>query len=202
MAGGRRCPFRCTPHSDVDPVVDILLRLLLTAVLVMSLVGKLRDYGRFRDVVARYQVLPARLTGAACAFVLFSESAAVVGLWAWSPAGATLAGLLFAIYALAITVNILRGRTHIDCGCEWGGGGRSSTDRLTPWLPIRNLGLVLVALAILGPVSGRPLGYPDYGLIAIATTFFSVAFLVLDHALRQWLALRATLAQVRRPADA
>lgn len=185
----------------MDPVVPIVLRLLLTGVLLMALLAKLRDYPRFREVVLRYQLVSPRLTGAACLLVLLWESAAIVGLWTWHEVGAALAAALFAIYASVIAANLLRGRTHIDCGCEWGGGEPASAVRLTAWLPTRNLALVLAALATMVPVSERPLGYLDYGLIALAASFFATAFLALDRALRQWLALRPGLTPSRRLAD-
>lgn len=183
----------------MDPVVHILLRLLLTAVLASALVTKLRDYARFREIVGRYEVLPPTLTGAGCTVLLSWESAALAGLWVWPQAGATLAALLFAIYAAAIAANLLRGRTHIDCGCEWGGGREPavSNTRLTPWLPIRNLGLVLVALAIWSPVSERSLAFADCALIVPATLFFVGAFLALDRGVRQWLALGPALVAAR-----
>ncbi len=187
----------------MDPVVHILLRLLLSAVLLSALVVKARDYAGFHEVVAHYEILPRALTGLACAVVLTWEVAAVAMLWAWPPVGAALAALLFAIYATAITANLIRGRTHIDCGCEWRGGRGSAASRagLTPWLPLRNVGLVVVAMAIAGPASTRPLSIVDHVLIALAAPFFAGAFLVLDRAVRQWLALRPLVAAAGRSTD-
>ena len=182
----------------MDPVVHAVLRLLLTAVLVLALVSKLSAYERFREIVARYEVLPAALTGAASALVVCWEAAAVVGLWVWPSAGASLAAALFGTYALAISANLLRGRTHIDCGCEWGGsggsgasGGTASSTRLIPWLPIRNAGLLVASFALFAPVVERQLALVDYGLVGAAATFFVMAFLVMDRAVRQWRALAA-----------
>ena len=186
----------------MDPAVHAVLRLLLTAILVLALVAKLRGYERFREVLARYEVLPVALTGVASTVVVCWEAAAAVGLWVWPHAGAALAAVLFGTYALAISANLLRGRTHIDCGCEWGGGATTSSDRLTPWLPIRNAGLVLAALTLLVPASPRPLAFVDYGLIGAAATFFVVAFLVMDRAVRQWLALAGAFAAAGRTTDA
>lgn len=179
----------------------MVLRLLLTAILVLSLLAKLRGYRRFREIVARYEIVPAELTGAASALVVVWEAAALVGLWAMPGTGALLAAALFGIYGLAVAVNLIRGRTHVDCGCEWGGREPiASAAWLTPWLPLRNAGLVLLALALCGPVSERPLGLVDYGLIGASAAFFVAAFLAMDRAVRQWLALRRAFATVGSPA--
>ena len=181
-----------------------LLQLLLSIVVLTALVAKVRDYARFREVVARYEILPRALTGLACMVVLTWEATTAVTLWVSPPAGAALAASLFAVYATAITVNLLRGRTHIDCGCE-SGGGRGCTAAnvgLTAWLPLRNAVLILLALMLASPVSQRPLAWADYALIAAAAPFFAGAFLIVDRTIRQWLVLRPTLAAPGGAADA
>lgn len=186
----------------MEPIVHLVLRLLLTAILVLSLVAKLRDYRRFRVIVARYEVVPVEWTGTASALAVVWEAAAVAALWAWPSVGPLFAGMLFGIYGLATVVNLIRGRTHIDCGCEWGGREPMATAaKVTPWLPIRNLGLVLLALTLCAPRSDRPLGMLDYGLIGASAAFFVAVFLAMDRAVRQWLALRLAFPRSGIPAD-
>jgi len=64
--------------------------------------------------------------------------------------GALLAVGLLLLITAAVGLNVLRGRTHIDCGCGWGpevplGGG----------LLLRNLVLAAAALLVLLPVTPR-----------------------------------------------
>ena len=174
---------------------------MLTAILVSSLVSKLCGYRRFREIVARYEVVPAELTGTASALVVFWETAAIAGLWVSPEDGALLAAALFGTYGMAVAVNLVRGRTSIDCGCAWGGEPIASAAWLTPWLPLRNAGLVLLALALCAPVSDRPLGPVDYGLIGASAVFFVAAYQAMDRAVRQWLALRLAFSTVGSPAD-
>ena len=184
----------------MDPVTHTALRLLLTAILIVSITSKLREYEHFLEIVAQYKLLPNALTGVAGATIMWWEAAALVGLWSWPSVGATLAAALFGIYALAILANLLRGRAHIDCGCHW--GGRDRTTSLTPWLPIRNGALVIAALALFGPVVQRPLTAVDVGLIGVVAVFLVAVFFVMDRAMTQLFALSRAFAAFRRPTDA
>ena len=186
----------------MDPAVHTVLRLLLAALLGLALAAKLRGYRHFREAVGRYEVVPAGLAGVASGVVVVWEVAAVAGLLAWPRGGAVLAAALFALYAVAVSVNLLRGRTRIDCGCEWGGREAiASAAWLTPWLPLRNAILMLAALAVCTPMAERPQTLADYGVISAATPALVAAFLVMDRAVRQWLALRPALAATGRAAD-
>lgn len=176
-----------------------VLRLLLAALVGLALLAKLRGYRHFREAVARYDIVPAGLAGFASGFVVAWEAVAIMGLLLWPRVGAVAAAAVFALYAVAVTVNLARGRTHIDCGCEWGiRESVASAARLTPWLPLRSAILVLAALAVCAPVSDRAHTLGDYVATSAATPFLIAAFLLMDRAIRQWLALRPALATAER----
>jgi hypothetical protein len=61
-----------------------------------------------------------------------------------TPWAASLAALLFSLFAIAMAVNLARGRTYIDCGCF-----QSALRQSIDWrLVARNGGLAAMALAI------------------------------------------------------
>lgn len=104
---------------------------------------KAGDYGRFVGFVADYHLVPDRLLGPVSRLLIAAEFA-VVALLVWPPLavwGTAGALVLLGLYALVITVNLLRGRTRIECGC--GGAAQPLS-----WLLVARNG-VLMALAVL-----------------------------------------------------
>ena len=135
---------------------------------------KLRDLDGFRAVLADYRLMPARATRPAALAVAGVEGTLGV-LWLVGPwrveagivAGFGTALLMFA-YGGAIAVNLLRGRSWIDCGC---GGG----EQLSWILVIRNLvltGFALLPLAIADPA------LPRWQDLAVSVPVFATAALL------------------------
>lgn len=50
--------------------------------------------------------------------------------------------ILLSIYALAISINLFRGRRRLDCGCN----GPHAKQAISWWLPLRNAGLVALLI--------------------------------------------------------
>jgi hypothetical protein len=146
----------------LDPALALVLRGALALVLGSAALHKLRDLRAFHAVVEAYRLAPPAATGAVAAAVVSGEVVACAALLAPGPAGASLAGpllaaALFALYALAIGVNLARGRTHLDCGC----GGPAARQPIRPWLVARNAALVAAACLALAPVAARALVWVD-----------------------------------------
>jgi hypothetical protein len=96
-------------------------------------------------------------------------------------AGLAACGLLL-LYGLAIGINLLRGRSEIDCGCL-GPAGRQS---LSSWLLARNSLLALGAALSSLPLSDRSLHAIDGatlfgGLITLVLLFHAVDLLAANH---------------------
>lgn len=72
-----------------------------------------------------------------------------------------LSSCLLASYALAMGINLWRGRSAIDCGCQLGGGRQPISWSLV-W---RNLLLILAALTLLLPAIERSLHWLDYVVV-------------------------------------
>ena len=134
---------------------------------------KLADRARFLAVLGNYDLVPAGLVPLAGMAIVAAEAAAAL-LLTLPPVrahGACVAVALLAAYALAIAINLLRGRTRIDCGCL--GFGRH--DRIAWTLVARNLALIALALALLLPASPRRLVALD--VLTISASLVTVALL-------------------------
>jgi len=83
---------------------------------------------------------------------------------------------LFVGYAIAIAVNLLRGRVHIDCGCL----GAAGREEISWWLVGRNLACAAAALAGLGPVGTRERVWLDGLTLVAATLAFTGLYLAAD----------------------
>jgi len=170
----------------LDPAVSWFLGLGLALLFGVAAGHKLADHQRFLAVLKNYDLMPERLVPLAGAAVVAAEVVAVL-LLVLPPVrtlGAWLAVALLAAYALAIAVNLLRGRTRIDCGCF--GFGRH--DRIAWTMVVRNLALVALALALLLPASQRDLVVLDALTVGaslvvvavLAATFIRLGALPLD----------------------
>lgn len=91
--------------------------------------------------------MPASFVPAAAAGLVLLELAAAVLLLLLQPAGLWLAAALFTLYLVAMTINLLRGRVSIDCGC-----GDEPT-LISAGLVLRNAVLILFAITGLHTVS-------------------------------------------------
>lgn len=129
--------------------LDLAARAVTTFVLllfVQALTHKLVDFVRFSGYVSQYRMLPQPAETPAALGLVLAEAALVAWLLVApdQPGGLYLATGLLLMYALAIGLNVWRGRRHIDCGC----GGPAQT---VSWqLVLRNLLLAAAALATAG----------------------------------------------------
>jgi hypothetical protein len=103
--------------------------------------------------------------------------------------GALVAALLLLVYALAIAINLARGRRDLDCGCAGPGNRRPVRGMLVA----RNLLYAAMALVLLLPDSGRSLVWVD-ATTALAATLTLAA---LAAGLARLDANRPALARIR-----
>lgn len=156
----------------MDPIVRVIIRLALAILFLDAFCHKSSDVAAFRGIVGQYRILPRRLLSAFAMTIVAVELLVAVSLPVVQFAfpGFAAAALL-ALYALALAINLVRGRVHIDCGCH----GPARRDMPLGWYLVwRNLALAAAALLSAGSVVARPLYWLDYCLVP-----FSVAILVL-----------------------
>lgn len=143
----------------IDPLLLRLVAIALGLLWLVAALHKLGERDHFAATVEDYRLLP-RGWGAAVARLLPWLEGILGTAWLLAappsvlvPATCALLGL----FAVAIAVNLLRGRAHIDCGCSLalaGGEGRISW-----WLVLRNLTLASLSCVALLPALDRSLGF-------------------------------------------
>lgn len=128
-----------------QPHVQLLLRLALGGLLVLAGVSKLADRGAFRRAVAEYGLLPPSLEGPFANALPWIETALgtllLVGLG--TTVVAALSVPLFLCFAIAVGVNLARGRSF-DCHCF----GSLQRDPIGWGALLRSTLLVLAALVV------------------------------------------------------
>jgi hypothetical protein len=152
----------------IDPLLLKMIELGFAVLFIGAACHKLSNIGRFETALRDYQLLPAFVSRAIAFLIPVVEF--VLGLgWIWGSlnqvTAATSAALL-ATYALAMTINIVRGRVYIDCGCGFGAASESEQP-LSYGLVARNTLLIGLLGLTFVPVTERQLGGMDY-LVVIA----------------------------------
>ncbi len=171
----------------LDPIYSLAVAVLIAFVFARAGLHKLIDFPRHLAIIRDYRIAPGWLAPLLAPVVVILEvTVAALVLWpaSRSPALALAAGLLLA-YVCAIGLNLLRGRTSIDCGCGWG----SHEQRISNWLLVRNLLLIGVALAARLPVAERPLNLLDWFLLAFTSLALIAVYSIGDSLIANWLKL-------------
>jgi hypothetical protein len=160
--------------SAIDPAFSAIVALATALLFGAAALHKLADWPRFRAALAGYQVAPGWLVPALAAALVALEiaAAALLPAPATRAAGSLLAAALFGSYAVAIAVNLRRGRTRIDCGCF----GAGSRDSIGSWMVIRNLLLSLLVLVATLPVTNRSLTALDAMTIIGAVVCLAILY--------------------------
>jgi len=146
------------PEALAHPVLVLVAAGILIAVFLRGAVHKALDFNWFAHTLGEFRMLPAYLAVPVAGLLAACEFGVVFGLVfpATRPYAAIGAALLLAIYGIAVAVNLLRGRSRIDCGCGGSGTGLS-------WFHVaRNAilaGLALIAAQSPAPAALTPLDW-------------------------------------------
>jgi uncharacterized membrane protein YphA (DoxX/SURF4 family) len=133
---------------SIDPSILITSRVLGALVFGMAVLGKLHHRDEFVGLVANYQLVPEPLVPVVAWLVVALETVVVLSLATGVAlaAGASLAVTLLCVFALAMTINLARGRQEIDCGCFQS----ALRQRLSVPLVVRNMVLTAAILPLFG----------------------------------------------------
>lgn len=144
--------------------VQLAVALAIGLLLAAAGIVKLRAFARWQDALAGYRLLPlAAVTPTACLLpvVEVGTGAALIAGFGWA---AIVAMALLGLFALAMGLNLLRGRRTLDCGCDSG-----AKPRPIGWdLVARNLLLVAALAVVLVPAQAVP---PGERAVAVAAAF-------------------------------
>lgn len=173
VAGERR-----TVTLVYDPALVLTMRTCLALLMGSAATHKWRDLTGFRSTISDYDLLPQWGPAVAAPAVAVLETGLAVAVMLPTTAfgAATAAAALLCLYALAININVRRGRVLIDCGCSaWG-----HAQRLSAWLVWRNLFLACFAMGAALPMSSRLLTWLDAVTVAAAVTTAAALYRALD----------------------
>lgn len=151
----------------LDPVATSALSAVLSVIFLTGAWQKLRDRALFQANIENYRLLPDSLAWPAAILLPLWEAAAgiLLLLEATRPAGAVLAIGLLSVVTTAVAINLMRGRTEIDCGC--GSLGGHVGDQTLNWgLTVRNAVLAIAAVLVLREDAPRSLVWIDYLSVA------------------------------------
>jgi hypothetical protein len=152
--------------------LHLALSVLVALVFVRAAALKFRSRTSFEGVVDNYDLLPQALVTPVAAALPITEGVMALALLvpAADPWAKLAAAVLLGVFALAMGINLVRGRSHIDCGC----GDARSRQPLHVGLVIRNLALagLLTVAALTSP------GAPSLVGVALGVAAGGAAFLL------------------------
>ncbi len=163
-----------------DPVTAVLASIFLGLVLATAAYSKLRHQDEFQGVVENYRLLPSFMVAPFARLLPWLELACAVALLvpllretaAWVAAG------LFMMFALALAINVGRGRTHIDCGCA---RRPTSASRIGMFHVIRAIALAGISLyAATVPIEIASITMQSWLVAVAAATMLAMLYLAAD----------------------
>ena len=159
----------------IDPVIAGALRVLLSLLFAAAVAHKLADLAAFRIVLHDYHVLPRSLVTPATGLVVATEAWLALAFLvpSWSAAAPRVAIALLAIYSTGISLNLLRGRHTLECGCA----PSAYRQPLSAWLVARNVVLMGGAAATMLPSSARELAWLDAVTFVGTTAVLAAAWI-------------------------
>jgi hypothetical protein len=186
----------------VDPLIIRILALGFAVLFLLAAIHKLGNRVEFLQILGAYKVLPPLLLRPAALIIPNLEIAIgtawlLMGLFGFQlrAVPAISAGLLV-MYACAIGINLIRGRTDIHCGCSFSSAKtekNKSTDHISGAQVWRNGLLALLSLVALMPATARAINGLD-GLALIAATIVCVLMyaamnqlIANNHNMKPWL---------------
>ncbi len=184
--------------SDVpalDPGVGYVIALACALLFGHAAYGKWRGRAEFGAVLANYRILPKVLAGPLSVMVPALETAVALGVApaASRPYAAATGATLLIVYALAIGINLRRGRFDLDCGCA----GPSDRRPIAAWMIWRNVVLSVVLIAAAQPWSARALGGNDLLTIGGGLAVSTLLYIALDRLLGGVMPRTAALGSAR-----
>jgi len=143
----------------LDPVIHIVICYTLAVLWLTGAAHKATSFADFCVTLREYRLLPRGLSRVCAVAIIAIEIGLGIGVLIPVERSMALVGssLLLMLYSVAIGVNLLRGRRHIDCGCM----GPALRHSLSGWMVWRNLAFAGISLGGLLPVHARELLWVD-----------------------------------------
>lgn len=164
----------------LDPLIVLVISTSLALLFFMAARHKMSAPRHFEGQLAAYDVLPDVMVKPVAGVLPWIEMALVflILVPVTRTFAASLSALLLAAYALAMAINLLRGRKDIDCGC----GGQPQL--LSRWLLLRNAVLVICSCLLLIPGNGRVVAWAEIPLLILFTAVLAMIYLLAEQLVR------------------
>ncbi len=171
-----------------DPALHLVIRLALAAMFAAAALHKLRDVTSFTATFRNYRLMPDSFAPIAGLALPACELLIAIALLAPSSnrLAADSALLLLGLYSAAISVNLIRGRRDIDCGCL----GPGHRQPLSEWLLVRNAAVAAGAACLLLPGTTRNLTWIDALAIACCVATLALLWIAANKLLETWPRIR------------
>jgi hypothetical protein len=161
----------------IDPAIGALLAGAFALFFASASLHKLIDLDHFAEVFRAYEMLPRPLARLSFLVPILELTVGAGVLAEPSRTGAVAAGVsLLLLYALAIGINLARGRRDLSCGC----GGPNDRRPIAPWMVWRNVVLAAILAVMLLPWARRPLAAADALTIGAGTAVAALLYMSLD----------------------
>ena len=188
----------------IDPLLLRITSLGFALLFLIAAAHKFSNREHFQASFEAYEIIPASLSALVTKIIpplelLLAFGWLAFGLFAIEFKLVTLVSIgLLASYALAIGVNLKRGRNYIDCGCSFSNSNAANPDsgsqQISLGLFCRNVLLIVMAIVCTIPASDRSLQLVD----VFALLFSVVALILLYGTFNQILTTRNTINSWRR----
>jgi len=165
--------------SDLGiPEFAIAIRTAIGLLFLLAAIGKFRNWAVFEGVIANYRLLPEFLVPMVAKALPPVEIVLALALLSgsFSPWPEAVAAVLLLGFALAMGINLQRGRRHIDCGCF-----QSALKQTLSWSLVARNGVLTLSLLVvwLSPAANLPLLPAIEGLLAGVMLFISLQSLTI-----------------------
>jgi hypothetical protein len=167
-------------------VLTMIIRLFLSVILIRAVLHKVRDHKKFQSELAAYQLLPTSLFSfsllslATWVLILIEAFTSVLLLDPTRGFAALVAAGLFCLYALAMAINLVRGRIYIDCGCS----GVAGVKKTISWsLVTRNLVLATLAMLSSSAFATHPMNALELFIILAGATVSLLLYETIEQAI-------------------
>lgn len=167
----------------MDPVITIIVSICMSLMFGFAAVHKLKAVAVFKVTMDEYQLVPRMLSGVVAILLIVTEmlSAILVLIPAVRTTGLVIMAVLLFIYTAGISINLLRGRRDIDCGCS----GPAARHELSGWLVLRNLILLSMVLLAANPLTQRPMNWLDAVVVLFSVMVASGLYMGMNQLLAQ-----------------
>ncbi|MDD5371595.1 MAG: hypothetical protein PHQ40_21150 [Anaerolineaceae bacterium] len=121
----------------LTPIFLAVFRFIIAILFLTSSVSKTRNPHAFMKAVYAYHLLPpSAIRPFAVSLILIELILGITLILGWeSSLAAGISVLLFVAFAVAIWINLLRGRENLSCGCF----GEKNSGIISPWLVGRDI---------------------------------------------------------------